>query len=134
MSFRPTAPHGDFCWWLLRPLAAALFCVYIVWHGLWLCHGRLAPSLMIALTGLPAPTTGMTRSLQALIRGDVRVALVWHPLSLPLSFLFLGSILWLCLCAWRRQRLVLPEWIWRTWAALLIASWGAKFLIGPNSW
>ncbi len=47
----------------LSVMAAALLPVYICWNLFFLAHGRTAPSLLLALTGRPSPTTGMTRSL-----------------------------------------------------------------------
>ncbi|MBT3378130.1 MAG: DUF2752 domain-containing protein [Lentisphaerae bacterium] len=134
MSVRPTAPSQYVGCLLLRPVAVALLCVYVAWNAFWLCHARLAPSLMVALTGLPAPTTGMTRSLRALVRGDLGSSLFWHPLAVPLLVLFGGSLLQVGWCLWRRHRLCLPEWVWRTWVVLLLLAWGTKFIVGRGSW
>jgi len=67
----------------LRSVAAALAVIYIVWNVGWLSLGKVPPALFLALTGLPAPTTGGLHSIRALISGDWRLSLAWNPLAVP---------------------------------------------------
>src|ERR1022692_3864522 len=48
---------------LERSTALGLFVVYCIWNAYWLLQWRLPPSLFSAITGLPCPTTGGTRSV-----------------------------------------------------------------------
>lgn len=112
----------------LRPLAIALLVVYLVWNLFWLGQGRIPPSLFLAITGLPAPTTGGVRSLAALGRGDWRASLEWNALALPMAGLFvfcLGSLAW---CAARRSRLRLPPWTLAAWIGVLSGAWLVKLV------
>ena len=70
-------------WWrlFLRVLAGTLFVVYCFWQIFWLVQGKLAPALFRAATGIPAPTTGGTRSLIQLCQGDWRASLSWNPMA-----------------------------------------------------
>ena len=94
----------------------------------------MPPSILRALVGLPSPTTGLTRSCQALCRGEVVEALCWHPLALPLLALYLGSILVVVWRLWRRRPCALPTWMARSWLVLLVLSWAIKLLQGPAWW
>ncbi|MDY7011617.1 MAG: hypothetical protein SVV80_12845, partial [Planctomycetota bacterium] len=54
--------------YILRIFAAGLFLIYCFWWVFWLVRGKLPPALFLAITGLPSPTTGCTRSLQSLLQ------------------------------------------------------------------
>jgi hypothetical protein len=117
-----------------RILATVLFVGYVVWNGYWLCLGRVPPSLFLAVTGLPSPTTGGTRSVQQLWQGNWRESLKWHPLAVPIILLFLLSLGWLGWQALTRQRLRLPEWFLWAWGICLGISWVVKLLGDPQYW
>lgn len=118
----------------LRTLAVAGSVVYLSWQAGWLLHtGRPAPTLLVAVD-LPAPTTGISRSLLALGAGDLERSWFFHPLSVPLLLVFLyaiGRTLWQLA---RRERLDLGRF--GTWAlfSLLGVSWIVKFWTGPQTW
>jgi len=118
----------------LRTLAAALFVVYLLWNGFWLVQGQLAPSLFLALTGLPAPSTGMTRSLRSLLHGDLPQSLAWNALTVPALLLFVLSVAWPLLQLSRRQRPGLPPWVCRSWILLFSAAWLIKLLGNRQYW
>lgn len=118
----------------LRCVALAFFLVYVIWNGWWLAQRQFAPSLLVALTGLPAPSTGMTRSVRALLAGEWGQGLLWNPFTLPLLGLFVLSLAWLALQACRRQRLALPRGLAWGWWATLLAAWATKLLLGPQYW
>ena len=71
-------------WRILRWCAFFMFVYYVGWNLYFLAQGRLAPSILTGATGIPSPTTGGTRSLQALLRGDWLESLRCHPLTVPL--------------------------------------------------
>jgi len=118
----------------LRALAVAMTVVYVAWNLLWLATGQAPPSLMLTLTGFPAPTTGMTRSLLCLGRGDVAQSLLWNLMTVPVGGLFLVSLAMLAWQACRGQRVRLPRWNARLWGLLLVIAWILKFALGPAYW
>lgn len=107
--------------------------VYVVWNVFWLSQGSFAPSLFKALFGLPAPTTGLTRSLLALSGGDLLLSLHWNPLAVPILVLFITTLA-LAVSVIRGTRTSLPHTILILWAVVLGAAWVAKFAIGPEFW
>lgn len=111
----------------LRVIAASLLVVYVAWNVLWLAQGRIPPSLLVGLFDVPGPTTGGTRSILALSRGDWSESLRLHALAVPIAFLFsytVGRLVWRAL---RRQRLVLPAWVAVVWIAMLSVAWAMQF-------
>ena len=118
----------------LRATAISLLVVYAAWNIVFLLQRRPAPSLLLALTGLPCPTTGMTRSLTCLRRGELGASLWWNPLSVPMAFLFCLCVFWLLRCVLWRRRLVLPQWVFWCWVFVLGLAWVAKLGMGPRTW
>jgi hypothetical protein len=119
---------------LLGLFATCALVAYCAWWALWLCQGKLAPAPFKAITGLPAPTTGYTRSLLCLIHGDLRSALLWNPFSILITALLLTSIGWLAVQLLRRQKLLLPTCFLYAWLAVLALAWAAKLLGDPKCW
>ena len=115
-------------------LATSGFGAYVGWWCFWLFHGRLPPAPLKALTGLPAATTGCTRSLLSLMRGDVRAAILWNPFSILIVAMFLISIGWLAVRLMMRRKLLLPSWCLYAWMILLSLAWAAKLLGDPRYW
>jgi hypothetical protein len=119
----------------LRLLATALAIVYVAWNVVWLVLFHcLPPSLLLALTGLPAPTTGMTRSLLCLCRADFRQSFLWNAMALPMALLFAVCLLWILFLAVGGRKVVLPQWVLHCWGAFLIVAWVGKFAFGPAYW
>jgi len=57
--------------------------------GLWLHLGLPTPACLLhATTGIPCPTCGTTRSLRALLGGDLPTAFAWNPLAATLWIAF----------------------------------------------
>lgn len=118
----------------VRYAAAAGFAGYLAWNAYWLGQAAVPPSLFAVITGLPCPTTGMTRSGFALLRGDIQRSLFWNAFTVPLMVLLLATMFRMMVAYKNQQRLVLPVgWGW-VWAALLLAAWFGKAITGPESW
>ncbi len=132
LSRREAGYSGSRCLpWLVAGWASLL--LYLCWNAAWLAQGRLAPSLLVGIFGIPAPTTGLTRSLGELLQGNFDAALLWNPFTIPICLLFIATICWALSIALRRRR-SLPAPIVRIWLTLLAAAWIAKFIIGPEYW
>lgn len=109
-------------------LALAMGITYALWNALWWTQFRFAPSLFEALTGLPCATTGMTRGLLALLRGEYRVSLDYNPFAVPLAVLFAGSLAGLAWVRCFRGRWRLPVQMLWAWMGLLGVAWIVQIL------
>jgi hypothetical protein len=116
-------------WW-----AWVSFAAYLAWNVTWLASEKIPPSPLRALLGVPCPTTGGTRSLFALLRGDLHSSLRWNPFTVPMLILLAMSLAMLILVALRKKELVLPNWVATAWASVLTMAWLAKFLLGSAYW
>ena len=108
---------------LLRTIAASVLIVYVGWNLYWISQATVPPSLFLAITGLPCPTTGGTRAMLLLAQGDWRGSLQVHPLAVPLALLLLAT-----LGQWLRNLLVyrrstVPSGYGVAWLILLSISW-----------
>ena len=121
-------------WYVLSALVVVLLVAYAGWWGFWLGHGRLPMSPLKALAGIPSPTTGCTRSLACLARGDLVRSFSFNPFTLPILALFATSLVWLLVCVLRRRRAVLPRAMALAWLVLLGAAWAVKLLSDPRWW
>lgn len=114
--------------------ARASFAAYLVWNLAWFASGRIPPSVLRALFGLPCPTTGCTRSLVGLLHGDARASVLWNPFTVPIAILLAVSLGMLFPAALRKRELVLPKWVGAAWLGVLLAAWVTKFLLGRAYW
>ncbi len=112
----------------LRCFGFALAMTYLIWNAWWLVHQQAPPALIKAFTGLPAPTTGLTRSLQALFAGDLTLSLAYNPMTLPI-FALLGVTVFRVVT----RRRVGPGYAW-AWAGLLAAAWLIKLASPAWTW
>jgi len=119
---------------VLRTVAAAMLVVYGLWNLVWLAHFRVPPSLFLGLTGLPGPTTGGTRSLLCLLRGDWQDSLAYNAMTVPILGLFFFCVTCLALQLVRRQRLHLPNWVLWAWLGVLGMAWMVKLMGSPAYW
>lgn len=111
---------------LLRSSAVAVMVVYAMWQIFWLSGGHIPPSLCVALTGLPSPTTGGTRSFKALLSGDILLSLYHNTMTVPFVCLFLFTAGW-AVFNWRRLGTnSLPRLIVRSWLVALTIAWLVK--------
>jgi len=107
---------------LLRILGGLSLTGYVLWNAWWLLQARIPPSILLTVTGLPAPTTGGTRAIRALAVGDLGGMLRHNAFALPLTLLFLISII----RPWLSQPQRLPPSLARAWIVLLAAAWVVK--------
>ena len=119
---------------LLNTLGLAGLAAYCLWWALWLIRGLLPPAPILYLTGIPAPTTGFTRSLVFLWRGDWRTSLHCNCFGIPIAILFAASIAILAARLVRRQKLLLPQAFLYMWVGILSIAWVAKLLAGRAYW
>lgn len=110
----------------LRCVAISMLVVYVSWQICWAGLGQIPPSLCLALTGWPAPTTGGTRSLLALLDGDWRLSLVHNAMSLPIAGMLILTLGWVLVQLRHVRRKSLPLLIVRAWIAVLSLAWIIK--------
>jgi hypothetical protein len=119
---------------VIRAFALCAFAVYIAWNVAWLARGHIPPSMLKGFVGIPCPTTGGCRSIQALCRGQLRQSFLFNPLTLVYLGLFAYSVSVLSWQRLRGMRLVLrPALAWAWWLSLLVG-WAAKFALGKQYW
>lgn len=119
---------------LPRVIGWSFFSLWIVWNIHWLRNGQMAPSVLIHYFGIPAPSTGMTRSLLALVDGDLKASLCWNICTVPLFLLYAGSMAWLTLCLLKRKKVELPTWLGFSWLGVLVIAQISKWILGPEWW
>jgi hypothetical protein len=117
-----------------RLCAQLCFAAYVVWNVCWLAVGKIPPSALRFFLGIPCPTTGGTRSLLALFRGDFHASLVWNPFTVPILILLALSGYKLIAAALHKKELLLPSWLGTAWVSVLLTAWLAKFLLGRAWW
>jgi hypothetical protein len=106
----------------------SLLAAYIVWNVCWLAAGRIPASMLTGLTGLPAPTTGGTRSIAALLGGDLPKSLYYNPMTLPI----LGLLVLTVGQVWFKGRG--DDWLVSAWTIALSVAWLVKLLSPPDTW
>jgi hypothetical protein len=119
---------------IIRFAALGAFVFYLAWNAAWIAHGRIPPSILKAMTGIPCPTTGGYRSFVALCRGEFVQSFLYNPLMLVYLLLFCYSMAVLFLQWIHRKRLVLSPFIAWMWCASLLIGWAAKFVLGRQYW
>ncbi|MCF7854425.1 MAG: DUF2752 domain-containing protein [Candidatus Pacebacteria bacterium] len=119
---------------LPKVLALSSLAFYLGWNAYWLGNARVPPSIMLGVFGVPAPTTGMTRSWVALLKGKTLLSLLWNPFSVPVAGLFACSLSVLVRNILLRQNHSLHPRIAIAWIVLLGASWIVKLVLGAAWW
>lgn len=119
---------------IVRYAALGAFIFYLAWNAAWIAHGRIPPSILRAVAGVPSPTTGGYRSFFALCRGELVQSFFYNPLMLVYILLFIYSMAVLFRQWIRRERLVLRPAIAWMWCAVLLIGWAAKFALGRQYW
>lgn len=119
---------------IVRSVSITAFFFYLGWNAVWIVKGRIPPSILRAVLGLPCPTTGGYRSFLALLHGEFVQSFFFNPLMPVYVLLFLYSILVLVRQFICRKRLVLSPLIGRMWGGSLLLGWVAKFVLGRQYW
>jgi len=119
---------------LTRSIGYGCLAGYVGWNAWWLIQGRLAPSILLETVHLPAPTTGLTRSLVSLSRGEIGVSFLWNPFAVPIMGLLFASAGSLGVKFIRGKPLLLEGWLARGWLIVLAAAWVVKLATGPAWW
>lgn len=112
-----------------KALGLSALAGYLVWNAAWLARGEIPPSIFLYLTGWPCPTTGMTRSLLLLARGDVAGSLFQNPLTLGYLALLAVSLALVLRDAARRRPPALPPRLAWAWALALGAGWAVQIAL-----
>ena len=129
-STRPRARSSRAAWRLAGAVALVL---WLAWNAWWLAiEGRLPPSALTEVAGVPCPTTGCTRSLLALGAGDWRGSLRHNALAVPIGVLFLLSVAWAAVAWARSGRARLPGALAWVWAGVLTVAWVTKLASGGS--
>ena len=119
---------------VLTVLALSALGAYCGWWLFWLVQGSLPPAPLLAMTGLPAPTTGYTRSLCCAFDGDFASSFLYNAFALPISLLLATSVVWIGVRAVRRQTVRLPACFLHLWVITLSAAWITKLMGDPCYW
>lgn len=112
-----------------KTLGLSALAGYLAWNVAWVSHGKIPPSIFLYVTGLPCPTTGMTRSLLLLARGDVTGSLSQNPFTLPYLALVAVSLALVLRDAARRRPPALPPQLAWAWALALGAGWAVQIAL-----
>ena len=118
----------------IKTIALITFAGYIVWNAAWLFHGQIPPSIFSYCTGLPCPTTGMTRSIICLCRGNALNFFLFNPFTLVYLALTGGSFLLMLNRCIQRKDIAIPGFIAWAWMVALEMGWFTKIAIGNRYW
>ena len=99
-------------WLRARRLCAVAVAAASANLGLAIAHGSAWPCPFHALTGLPCPGCGLTRSTMACLHGRLDEALSWHLLGPLVPVVFLAAVTVVVLPARRGEALI--DRLWRT--------------------
>ena len=109
-------------------LGVSILLGYVAWNAFHLAAGRVPPSMLTGITGLPCPTTGGTRSFLALVHGNLPGSLYYNPITVPILVLF----------AWTLVHAIRQNsggvWLYRAWVGLLLMGWIIKLLSPTATW
>ena len=117
----------------------------IVVHGIAAWENHVRPGIVPYLPkwfdetfGIPSPTSGTTRAILALNRGDLREALLYNPVAALVAAFGVGFVIYLAVSALTRRRLVPSRRLERLtfWVAMsaLFLTWIAKLIWVPESY
>ena len=117
----------------LRITALVGFAFYCVWNLAWLWHGQFAPSILHELTGIPAPTTGMTRSFWSLIQADLVGSLLMNPMTVPMILLLILTAGYFVNQVIQGRSISLGRKLVIAWLASLAGAWIIKLALVSTS-
>ena len=120
--------------WLMLICAGTTFVVYLAWNIVWISCGTVPPSLLVYFTGLPCPTTGCLRALNAYSSGELLEGFLWNPVLPFFIGLLAISFAIILTRAISGKKIVLPNYLGTLWLVTLACGWILKFIIGRNYW
>lgn len=115
-------------------LGTIAFGLYLAWNIRWLAAGMIPPSILLGVFGIPAPTTGMTRSTMAFLEGKWSTAFLWNPFTLPFYAVLLWTAIEITRKSFCKRRLVFSKPLLIAWCGILAAASITKFAMGPQWW
>jgi hypothetical protein len=115
-------------------IGSGAFVCYVSWNVWWIAHCMVPPSMLIGLLGIPAPTTGMTRSVIAFSQGNWSAGFLWNPMTVPFLLMLAWTIAELMRNRFNHGPLMLSRQCAWSWFGVLLAGWIAKLVIGPDWW
>ena len=110
------------------------FLGYVIWNVRWIAQSTIPPSILIGVCGVPAPTTGMTRSVRAFVEGNWSHGFLWNPMTIPFCALLLWTLVEIACKLSSRDRLVISKLCAKCWFGGLLVAWIAKFSLGAQWW
>lgn len=113
----------------LKSLGYSSLCVYVAWNAFWLTSGKIPPSLLYALTGMPCPTTGGTRSFLLLLDGEIHQSIIYNPMTVPIIALLLATLIRLNYLLCVREKVELTNRWLIAWLVVLGLAWSSKLLL-----
>ncbi len=105
---------------VVRGSAAAMGGVAILWP--FLPHPPLCP--LLAITGVPCPLCGATRSVVSALRGDVVQSLRYSPIGLVVIACVIAAFV-----AWRKRNVAISMW---PVVGVLAAIWLYNLTLNPT--
>ena len=118
----------------IKTIALIAFGGYVMWNATWLICGHIPPSIFAYCTGLPCPTTGMTRSIASLCDGNLKEFFLFNPLTSVYLGLAGVSVAVLLNQKIRGKDCVLPNVLAWSWLFVIALGWLLKFAIGSKYW
>ena len=115
-------------------IAATALSGYALWNLIFIVQGEIPPSLFKYVTKLPCPTSGGTRSLLHLLRGDIRESLLYNPFTIVYIALIMLSVFFIIRNLIFRKKFLMPSWMLFAWLGLLGVSWIVKFILPAEYW
>ncbi|TWT78810.1 hypothetical protein CA13_02070 [Planctomycetes bacterium CA13] len=118
---------------MLRWLAYISLAGYLGWN-VWeiAIGGQIPRSIFFAATGMPCATTGGTRSMLALLHGDLGLALRFNPFALPITALTATTTVHVVVCRQRPpHQFRLPNFYLPVWLTLLGIAWAYQLMFYP---
>ncbi len=110
------------------------FVFYVGWNLFWACQAQVPPSIFTYVTGLPCPTTGGTRSVGCLVRGELAESLRYNAMTIPIAILFFATLFELGLNYRRQSKLRVRTFYLPLWGGILLVAWALKLFGDPAYW
>ena len=94
---------------ILRYSALFAFAFYLFWNLYFLLKAQLPPSILYKITGIPSPTTGMGRSLMAIIDFNLKGFFINNPIVIFFIPILILILINLFLSYYKREKLIVKK-------------------------